>query len=233
MGKLHDEMLMEMQLRNYGEKTIESYIGHMKAYTRFHGRSPAEMGDDEIRQYLYNMKAERQLSGSNIAQAYSALKLFYTRVLDRTWNFDRIPRPKQEKKLPVVLSMEEVLKLFEVTTNLKHRAILMTAYSGGLRVKEVTQLKVTDIDSKRMTIRVEQSKGKKDRYTLLSETLLPDLRDYYRKYRPQTWLFPGKNPDIPLTTGTLQKVFISAKKKPVSESLQPFTPFATASQPTF
>lgn len=102
--------------------------------------------------------------------------------------------------------------LFDVTKNLKHRVILMTAYAGGLRVKETTQLKVIDIDSKRMTIRVEQSKDRKDRYTLLSKNLLPGLREYYRQYRPQAWLFPGKDPDIPLTSGTLQKIFNRLKK---------------------
>ena len=160
MGKLRDEMLVEMQLKNYSERTIDVYIGHMKAYTRMFGKSPTELGDDAIRKYLYHLKVEKQVSVSNIAQAYSALKLFYTKVLDRSWNFDRIPRPKQEKKLPVVLSAEEVRKLFEVTANLKHRAILMTAYSAGLRVKETTQLKVKDIDSGRITIRVEQGKGR-------------------------------------------------------------------------
>lgn len=233
MGKLRDEMLMEMQLIGYSRKTISSYLGHMKAYTKMHGRSPAEMGDDEIRKYLYHLRVEKQVSASNISQAYSALKLFYTRVLHRSWNFNRIPRPKQEKKLPVVLALEEVQKLFAMTPNLKHRVILMTAYSGGLRVKETAQLKVTDIDSKRMTIRVEQSKGRKDRYTLLSKALLPELRAYYRQYRPQIWLFPGKEPGKLVSTETLQKIFHHAKKKPESASRQRSTPCAIALPPTF
>ena len=233
MGQRCDEMHMEMQLTGYSPKTIKAYIGHMRAYTRLHGKSPAEMGDDEIRKYLYHLKVERQLSVSNISQAYSALKLFYTKVLQRSWNIDRIPRPKKEKRLPVILAQEEVQKLFKVTTNLKHRAILMTAYSAGLRVQETTQRKVTDIDSKRMTVRVEQSKGRKDRYTLLSETLLPELRAYYKAYRPQSWLFPGKDPDKHAACETLQRVFNRAKKKPESESRQRFIRSAIVLPPTF
>lgn len=233
MGKLHDEMHMEMQLTGYSPKTIKAYIGHMKAFTRMHGKSPAKMGDNEIRTYLYHLKVEKQSSGSNLCQAYSALKFFYTRVLKRSWNFDRIPHPKKEKKLPVVLAVEEVQKLFKMTTNLKHRVILMTAYSGGLRVQETAHLRVTDIDSKRMTIRVEQSKGRKDRYTLLSEMLLSELRTYYKAYRPQTFLFPGQYPDKQVTTATLQRVFNRAKKKPESESRQRFIRSAIALPPTF
>ncbi len=228
MGKLRDEMLMEMQLTGYSEKTIESYIGHMKAYAKLHGKSPAEMGEDEIRKYLYHLRVERQVSPSNISQAYSALKLFYTKVLKRDWNFDRIPRIKREKKLPVVLALEEVHRLFEVSTNLKHRMILMTAYSAGLRVKETALLKVSDIDSKRMTIRVEQSKGRKDRYTLLSKRLLGELRAYYKQYQPQSWLFAGKEPNKPISVATLQRIFKQAKKKPESISPLPSIPYVIA-----
>jgi len=233
MGKLREEMLMEMHLTGYSEKTIESYIGHMKAYTKLHGKSPAVMGEDEIRKYLYHLKVQRQVSPSNISQAYSALKLFYTKVLNRSWNFDRIPRIKREKKLPVVLSLGEIQRLFEVITNLKHRAMLMTAYSGGLRVKETAHLKVSDIDSNRMTIRVQQSKGRRDRYTLLSARLLVELRAYYKQYRPQSWLFAGKDQDKPITIATLQRIFKQAKKKPESASLQHFIPCVIALLPTF
>jgi integrase len=224
MGKLRDQMLMEMQLRNYKPKTIEAYIGHMVGYTKLFGKSPAQMGEQEIRKYLYHLKTEKKTSYSNINIAYCALRFFYTKVLDRRWNVDKIPRQKTEKKLPVVLSQQEVQKLFNVTSNLKHRVILMTAYSAGLRVGETTRLKIQDIDSHRMQIRVEKGKGAKDRYTLLSDALLPELREYYRVYRPQTWLFPGKTADKPISPDTLQTIFKRAKKKPASEKRRRFTP---------
>jgi site-specific recombinase XerD len=233
MGKLHDQMLVEMQLRNYSEKTIDAYIGHMKAYTRLFDRSPAEMGEGEIRRYLYYLKTEKKVSTSSISQAYAALKLFYTKILNRTWNIDKIPRPKQEKKLPIVLSLKEVQKLFDVTDNLKHCVILMTIYSAGLRVSEAAHLQLTDIDSTRMTIRVEQGKGNKDRYTILSKALLPELRAYYKVYRPESWLFPGSEVDRPVSTTTIQRLFQKAKKKPVFASLPLSIPCATVLPPTF
>jgi site-specific recombinase XerD len=126
---------------------------------------------------------------------------------------EKIPRPKTEHKLPIVLSTTEVKSIIEAPANLKHKTILMALYSTGCRLSEVTHLKVTDIDSKRMQVRVEQGKGKKDRYTLLSETLLITLRDYWRKYIPKTWLFFGYDKDNPLTVTSIQRAFKDAKKK--------------------
>lgn len=222
MGKLRDQMKMELELRNYAPKTISAYLGHMTAYTRLFMKSPAEMGDEEVRKYLHHLKTVKKLSSSNINIAYWALHFFYVKTLHREWHVEKIPHPKTEKKLPVVLAQEEVKKLLEAVSNLKHRVMLMTAYSGGLRVSEVADLKVTDIDSKRMLIRVEQGKGRKDRYTLLSQTLLDELRNYYKAYRPQKWLFPGSRPNEPIDAGSIQRVFKHAKKKPVSESPRPF-----------
>lgn len=218
MGKLRDQMKMELELKNYAPKTITAYLGHMTAFTRLFMRSPAEMGEEEIRKYLHHLKTVKQVSTSNINIAYWALRFFYVDTLHREWNVEKIPHPKMEKKLPVVLAQEEVKKLLEAVSNLKHRVMLMTAYAGGLRVSEVARLKVTDIDSKRMLIRVEQGKGKKDRYTLLSQMLLENLRSYYTAYRPQKWLFPGSRPDEPIDAGSIQRVFKRAKKKPGSKS---------------
>ncbi|MCI0699238.1 tyrosine-type recombinase/integrase, partial [candidate division KSB1 bacterium] len=159
---------------------------------------------------------------SNINIAYWALHFFYVKTLHRDWNVEKVPHPKKEKKLPVVLAQEEVKKLLAAVSNLKHRVILMTAYSSGLRVSEVANLKIEDIDSKRMMIRVEQGKGKKDRYTLLSRILLENLRLYYKAHRPQKWLFPGNPPHEPIDAGSIQRVFKRAKKKPVSSSEPPF-----------
>lgn len=213
MGALGRQMVMEMQLRNYSPKTIQAYTGHIAAYTRLFDKSPAELGDTEIRQYLHHLKIEKKVSSSNINIAYSGLKFFYTKVLDRSWQVDKIPRPKREKKLPVVFSHAEVEALLEAADNLKQRVILMTAYSAGLRIKETVHLKISDVDSDRMTIRVVQGKGRKDRYTLLSEILLVKLREYYLQYRPSSWLFPGKDPDKPLASESLRSIFCDAKTK--------------------
>ena len=221
MGQLRDQMKMELELKNYAPKTIIAYLGHMTAYTRLFKKSPAEMGETEIRQYLHYLKTVKQVSTSNINIAYWALRFFYVDTLHREWKVEKIPPPKKEKRLPVVLAPEEVKKLLEVVSNLKHRVMLMTAYSGGLRVNEVAHLKIEDIDSQRMTIRVEQGKGKKDRYTLLSQTLLANLRNYYQAYRPPKWLFPGSRANEPIDAGSIQRVFKHAKKKPVSESPRP------------
>jgi site-specific recombinase XerD len=221
MGQLRDQMKMELELKNYAPKTIKAYLGHMEAYTRLFKKSPAEMGEDEIRKYLHHLKTVKEVSTSNINIAYWALHFFYVKTLHREWKVEKIPHPKKEKKLPVVLAQEEVKKLLEAVSNLKHRVMLMSAYSGGLRVSEVANLKVVDIDSKRMLIRVEQGKGKKDRYTLLSKTLLEELRNYYIAYRPNKWLFPGNRPDEAIDTGSIQRIFKRAKKKPVSSSPPP------------
>jgi site-specific recombinase XerD len=221
MGKLRDQMKMELELRNYAPKTITAYLGHMVGYTKLFKKSPAEMGETEIRQYLHHLKTVKKLSSSNINIAYWALHFFYVKTLHREWKVEKIPHPKTEKKLPVVLAQEEVKKLLEAVSNLKHRVMLMTAYSGGLRVNEVAHLKIEDIDSKRMTIRVEQGKGKKDRYTLLSKTLLENLRLYYKANRPQKWLFPGNPPHEPIDAGSIQRIFKRAKKKPVFSSALP------------
>ncbi|MEZ6230978.1 MAG: phage integrase N-terminal SAM-like domain-containing protein [Candidatus Brocadiaceae bacterium] len=180
MGKLREQMVEEMELRNFSPKTIKAYLGHMVAFTRLLGKSPAEMGEGEVRRYLQYLRKEKRVSWSNINIAYSALKFFYVETLLREFAIKKIPRPKGEKKLPVVLSLSEVKEIFDVIANMKHRVILMTTYSGGFRVSEVAHLKVTDIDSKRMQIRVDQGKGKKDRYTLLSPALLEHLRTYWR-----------------------------------------------------
>lgn len=221
MGTLKDQMLMEMELRNYSPKTIRAYIGHMISYVKLHGKSPADLSDEEIRQYLYYLLKERQTSWSNINIAYSGLRFFYTQVLHRSWNVDHIPRPKGEKRLPNVLSYSEIDRLFEATRNLKQRTIFKTAYASGLRVGEVAGLKISDIDSDRMTIRINQGKGKKDRYTILAKSLLPDLRLYYQAFRPRIWLFPGSKKDKPINVNTIQKAFktslqIAGIQKPVS-----------------
>ena len=213
MERLRDRMLEEMKLRNLSPRTIRAYMSHMERYSKLFGKSPASMGEVEIRKYLRYLREERKVSWSNINVAYNAIRFFYIKTLDRKFCVEKIPRPKIEHKLPIVLSKTEVKSIIEAPANLKYKTIFMALYSTGCRLSEVSHLKVTDIDSKRMQVRVDQGKGRRDRYTLLSETFLITLRDYWCKYTPKTWLFFGCNKDNPLTVTSIQKAFKEAKKK--------------------
>jgi integrase/recombinase XerD len=207
MGKLRDQMEMDMKLRRLSPRTISCYLACMKNIAVYFSKSPAELRDEEIRSYLHHLMENRKASQAVINQSYSALKFFFEKTLQKPWDVLKIPRSKQRKKLPGVLSRQEVESIFSATGNLKHRAILMTVYSAGLRVGEVTRLKVSDIDSERMMIRVNEGKGLKDRYTLLGERNLEILRLYYKEYRPLQWLFPGKDPSEPVSISCVQRVF--------------------------
>jgi integrase/recombinase XerD len=207
MGKLRDQMEMDMKLRRLSPRTISCYLACMKNIAVYFRKSPAELGDEEIRDYLHYLMEEKKASQSVVVQSYSALKFLFEKTLQRQWNAQRIPRSKQRKKLPGVLSKQEVESILSATRNLKHRAILMTIYSAGLRVSEATRLKVSDIESGRMMIRVNEGKGLKDRYTLLGERNLEILRCYYKAYRPLQWLFPGRNPSEPVSVSCVQRVF--------------------------
>lgn len=213
MGKLRDQMEMDMKLRRLRPRTISCYLDRMRSVATHFGKSPAELTEEEIRRYLYHLIEERKASQAVISQSYSALKFFFENTLQRQWDALRIPRSKQQKKLPGVLSKREVELIFSCTSNLKHRAILMTTYSAGLRISEATRLKVLDIDSERMTIRVNEGKGFKDRYTLLGERNLEILRRYYKAYRPSEWLFPGRNPSEPVSVSCVQRVFKASVHK--------------------
>ena len=191
MGKLKDKMTKDMELKNLSERTIETYLKCVKNFVCYYGKSPEDIGHDVIKDYLYYLLKEKNSSQSTINQHYSALKFLYQTTLGRDWDALKIPRSRRIKKLPVVLSKEEVKTVLDEIKNLKHRAILMTIYSGGLRVSEALNLKVSDIDSKRMMIRVCQGKGNKDRYTLLGKRALEVLRLYWKSYRPKDLLFPS------------------------------------------
>jgi site-specific recombinase XerD len=210
MGKLRDRMEMDMKLKGLSPRTISCYLACVKNVAVHFGKSPAELGDEEIRAYLHYLIEVRKASQAVVAQSYSALKFFFEKTLEKPWNHLKIPRSKHRKKLPRVLSMKEVESILSAVRNLKHRTILMTIYSAGLRVGEATRLKVSDIDSDRMMIRVKEGKGFKDRYTLLGERNLEILRLYYKQYRPSEWLFPGKIPSEPLSVSCVQRVFKAA-----------------------
>ena len=231
MGELKEKMQRKMELNNLSHRTIQIYLYHMKKFVGHYGKSPELLGKEEIEEYLHSLFRQKA-STSGLVQAYSALKYFYSNILERTWVLETIPRPNAEKKLPVVLSLTEVRTLLECVGNYKHQTVLMLIYSGGLRLQEGLHLKIKDIDSDRMQIRVERGKGKKDRYTLLSLIMLKRLREYYRSYKPKYWLFPGRE-EKPICSSTIQKVFQKAKKKLGLPNQPPYTHCGIVSLLTF
>lgn len=208
-----DKTRNQLRLKGYSTKTIKSYIGHVRRFMNYYDNDPTELTQEEIKKYLLHLLDNQESSHSYVNQAVSAVKFLYGEVLDKKGIVINIPRPKKQKKLPIVLSQEEVIRLLNVVENIKHRAILFIVYSAGLRVGEVVRLKLSDIDSDRMLVRIEQGKGRKDRYTLLSETALEALRIYTKIYKPDYWLFPGGKAGKFLTERSVQKVFEAARDK--------------------
>jgi integrase/recombinase XerD len=206
MTPLRRRMIEDMTLRNFTPQTVRSYVWCVARFARYFNCSPEHLGPEELRAYLVYLVQERRVSLSYYKQTRAALRFLYRITLGRHDVPDVIPPVKQPRTLPVVLSPEEVARFFAAIRNIKHRAILMTAYAAGLRVSEATQLQVSDIDSQRMVIRVRQGKGRKDRYVMLSPRLLEFLRAYWKSVRPQGILFPGATPDRPITTEGIKKV---------------------------
>lgn len=213
MSKLREQMLRDMDLKGFSDKTKKVYIEHVARFAKYYKKSPELLGDEEIKQYLHHLLKEKKLSRSYNAQAYSGLRFLYETTLKRNWEEYKIPRSIKERKLPVVMSKEEVKRIFKVTRNLKHLAILMTIYGAGLRVGEVVKLEPKSIDIDRMQILLKEAKGHKDRYTLLSKKNLEILKQYINIYRPQKWLFEGENPENHITERTVQKIFDRAARK--------------------
>jgi integrase/recombinase XerD len=233
MEKLIEQMQMDMTLQLFSGATIKSYMRHIKNFTDYFGQSIEKLTEDDLRKYLYHIKVDKNYSSSSLTQAFSAIKFLYRETLKMPLSLTKLRGPKRVRSLPIVLSREEVKKILDSAENPKHRLILMTTYSAGLRVSETAHLTINDIDSSRMQIRVVQGKGKKDRYTLLSAPLLDKLRDYWRVYRPAIWLFPGKLPCQPIAVSTIQRIFKRAKKKPGSLSQPHPIPSVIALRPIF
>jgi integrase/recombinase XerD len=222
MTPLRRRMLEDMSIRNFAEKTQQSYLEHVSRYARHFHRSPEELGPEQVREYQLHLTETRKLAPSTISIATSALRFLYRVTLKRNWEPADIPMPKKPFKLPVVLSPEEVMHFLDSITNLKQRTILMTAYAAGLRVSEAAHLKVTDIDSHRMVLRVDQGKGRRDRYVMLSPRLLEELRAYWKVMRPTTWLFPGDIPGRPITPNSVGLACRRAHR--AAGSRKPITP---------
>ena len=190
MTPLRRRMLEDMQLRNLSENTQASYLRAVARLARFFNRSPDKLTHDQARQFLVHLVTKEKASPSTLNVYRCGLLFLYGVTLHRDWMLDDIVCAKSRKQLPVVLSQDEVRRFLGAIRNRKYRALFMTAYAAGLRVSELVNLKVTDIDSQRMVIRVRQAKGSKDRYVMLSPRLLTELREYWKLAKPRTWLFP-------------------------------------------
>ena len=213
METYRDQMQRDMVLRNLSKKTQYLYHHAARGLEDHFKRPPDQLNEDEVKTFLVSIVEERKLSQSFLKITYSGLRFLYETTLGKGWVIDKIPYPKTAKPLPHVLDKSEIRRIIDATDNLRQKAMLMLTYSAGLRAKETARLKITDIDSKRMLIRVEQGKGNKDRYTLLSQVALTTLREYWKEYRPKVWLFPGANPENYVSVSYIQVGFKLAKKK--------------------
>jgi len=223
MTPLRQRMLEDMQLRNLSPLTQRSYVEHVSRFARHFGRSPAVLGSEEIRAYQLYLTQEKHLAPASIGIAVAALRFLYTITLQRAWAVAVvIPTPKVPDTFPVVLSPAEVVQFLASVSLPHHRTILTTCYAAGLRISEAVRLTPPAIDSQRMVLRVAQGKGQKDRYVMLSPTLLAILRDWWRVSRPTHWLFPGDHPGAPITTRAVNRACRAAQRR--SGIPKPITP---------
>ncbi len=192
MKSLRTRMLDDLKVKNYAATTINSYIYHVASYAKHFNKSPARLNSEDIKSYLLFLRQEKQLSSSSINVSACAIGFLYRVTLGYNKENITIPLPKMEKKLPVILSPEEVSHVLDQIVSLRDQAIFMTLYGTGLRVSELTHLTVGDIDSSRMMIKVNQGKGRKDRYVMLPQCLLKTLRAYWAIHRSKKWLFSGR-----------------------------------------
>lgn len=224
MSLLRQRMIEDLTIRNYSPRTIKVYVERVAKFAQHFGQSPDRLGPEHIRQYQLFLIETKKASWSQFNQSVCALRFFYRVCLGKTWMIEHIPFPKHEKKLPVVLSQQEVKRVLGALTNVKHRTIVMMLYATGLRINEAMALQLSDIDSQRMLIQVRHGKGAKERYVPLSETLLEHLRCYWKQVHPPGWLFPGAKVDRPLTISAVQRVCRrAARKAGVSKNVSPHT----------
>ena len=195
MTSLRQRMTEDMQVRNLALNTQTSYVQQVSLFARHFNQSPEQLGPEDIRAYQVYLTNEKKLAPGSILIAVAALRFLYKVSLKKNWTFeDVIPAPQKPQTLPIVLSPEEVLQFLGCVGATKHRAILTTCYAAGLRISEAIALTIPDIDSARMVIRVDQGKGQKDRYVMLSSKLREILREWWRLEKPKHWLFPGDLP---------------------------------------
>jgi integrase/recombinase XerD len=223
MTPLRKRLIEDMMVRNLAPTTQATYVHQVSMFAGYFGRSPEMLGPEEIRSYQVYLATEKKLAPSSIATAVAALRFLYNETLHKHWVLEEvIPTPQIPGHLPVIPSPEEVLQFLEEVAHIKHRTILTTCYATGTRISEAVHLKPCHIDSQRMVIRIEQGKGQKDRYVMLSPRLLEILRHWWRTERPQHWLFPGKSADKPITRHAVEKACQEAHSR--SGISKPITP---------
>ena len=205
-GYNFEDLRRELVSRKYSYKTIKGYLYYNKDFINHVRKNVSEIKDEDIKDYLVYLAETKGAATSTLNQAINALKFYYGSMLKKKFVYD-VKRPRKDKKLPIVLNQEEVGKILTSLDNVKHKAILMLVYSAGLRVGEVVRLKPEDIDSNRMLIHVRGAKGRKDRYTLLSESALKVSREYLNRYKPSHWLFPGPDKERHISIRTAQRIF--------------------------
>jgi site-specific recombinase XerD len=214
MTLLRKRMTEDMQVRNLAINTQMSYLQQVSLFARHFNKSPEMLGPEDIRAYQVYLTNEKKLAPSSILTAVAALRFLYKVSLKKDWPFENvIPAPQKPQRLPVVLSPEEVLQFLDCIGSRKHRTILTTCYAAGLRISEAVCLIPSHIDSARMVIRVEQGKGQKDRYVMLSPKLLDILRDWWRSAKPQQWLFPGDIPGQHISTDAVEQACQKARRR--------------------
>lgn len=223
MTPLRQRMFEDMQIRNLSANTQKSYVQQVSMFARHFHRSPEGLGPDDIRTYQLYLTNEKQLASGSIALTTAALRFLYTVTLKRAWDVEQVlPMPKRAQILPVILSPAEVRHFLSCVPRRKARTVLTVCYAAGLRVSEAIALKPTDIDSQRMTLRVAQGKGQRDRYVMLSEQLLAILREWYRTVRPSEWLFPGLLPGSHITrAGVSDACTLGAKRSGLTKPVTP------------
>jgi integrase/recombinase XerD len=211
MGQLRDRMEEDLKLGGYSPSTRKIYLLYSRLFSKYHMRSPAEMGEKEIREYLLHLVEERGVSRETYRQVRAALTFLYAVTLRRAVEVAHLPVRRKQHRLPVVLSGTEVSTLLEAITSLKYQSVIMAIYAGGLRISEACKLRPEEIDSKRMVIHVRAGKGGRDRYTVLSTRLLVSLRAYWRACCPTgDWLFPGQDVEKHVCPETVRTVFKKA-----------------------
>jgi site-specific recombinase XerD len=206
MSLLRQRMIEDLRIRNYSPVTIKVYVDRVAKFAQHFGQSPDQLGPEEIRAFQLHLLETRKTSWAQFNQTVCALRFLYKVCLGKPWMIEQIPFPKHPKKLPIVLSREEIAMVFDAVDNVKHRTMLMTLYATGVRLRELLNLPVREIDSRRMLIGVRHGKGRKDRYVPLSERLLTELRLYWRIDRPPTLLFPGRDLQARLSPSSVQKL---------------------------
>lgn len=230
--RITQHMAEDMLVRNLAPRTIDSYTYHVDRFARHFGKLPEDLGPEQIREFQLWLIQVNQSSWSQFNQAVCALRFLYTVTVPRPWSVTMIPFGKRPKRLPTVLGQEEVHDLIQCVAHPKHRAVLLTLYAAGLRLAEATHLKLPDIDSQRMQLKINSGKGNKDRYVPISPRLLEELRTYWKIERPPTYLFPGKTLDVPLSGATIQKACkLAATQARIAKTVTPHTlrhSFATA-----